>query len=790
MSRTFLKYSLIYRYRIAIILFLLIVILFLNLVPRPMFNEPCSTVVESREGRLLGARIAPDGQWRFPPSDSLPEKYRKCLLEFEDRYFYYHPGVNPVSLMKALAGNIRSGRVVRGGSTLTMQVCRLARKRESRSFYNKLVEIIWAFNLEARFSKSEILALYASHAPFGSNVVGLEAASWRYFSRLPADLSWAESAALAVLPNAPALVFPGRSGDKLKEKRDRLLTKLYRKRVIDSLTWKLSLAEPVPGKLQPLPSLASHLVDKAVRERPGLRTRSTVSYYLQEKVNELVYQQYRILEPNQIHNLAAVVTSVTDRSVLAYVGNVAESREENNNQVDCIIAPRSTGSILKPFLYSLALDQGLITKRMLLPDIPGRFGNFSPMNFDQGFDGAVPAEEALARSLNIPAVRLLKDFGYPPFYSFLKKAGMNYLKYQPDHYGLSLILGGCEASLWELSGMYLSCASILNHYLEDDGKGEENPFLPLRWTMEQVRKPDLDYFQPVIRPSSIYLTLTSLLEVKRPESEAGWQEFASTRKIAWKTGTSFGFRDGWAIGVTPGYVVGVWAGNADGEGRKGLTGVTAAAPLLFNIFYLLPVSDWFAKPTDDLDKTEICRQSGYLPGQNCDDKTTTEIPSGVRIPVCPYHRLIHLDSEGKFRVNGNCYPVTSMQHKTWFVLPPVMEYYFRQKNPLYAQLPPLKPGCEEVSVPMEFVYPREWNRLFLPTDIDGTPGKIIFELVHRQKEATVFWHLDNQYLGSTNGFHQFAIDAGEGSHTLSVIDNNGNRLTKIFRIVDKKMTGN
>lgn len=786
MKLKIIKYSGYFKAGFVTVSALIMILIFLISVPRTLFNDPFSTVLISREGNLLGARIARDGQWRFPPTDSIPVKYLKCLLNYEDRYFYFHPGVNPVAIIRAIKQNIRSGKVVSGGSTITMQVSRLARNNPERTYLNKLVEIIWASNLEIRFSKTEILRMYASHAPFGSNVVGLEAASWRYFSRRPSDLSWAEAATLAVLPNAPSLVYPGKSSGKLRDKRDKLLTRLLERSVIDSLTWRLATAEPVPGKLQPLPILAYHLTERAAREKPGERIRSTIDYYLQEKVYDLVVQHNNILKSNKINNIAVLVTSVNDKKVLAYIGNVYDGvQQEHNNHVDAAIAPRSTGSILKPFLYSLALDHGQITSRMLIPDIPGKFGGFSPMNFDQNFDGAVSAEEALARSLNIPAVRILKDFGVAPFYDFLKKAGMNHFKNTPDHYGLSLILGGCEASLWELAGMYTSYARILDNYQKYDGKGEENPFAGLLWNNDHEYVPHMGYYQPVIRPSAVYLTLTSLLNVKRPDSEAGWQGFASTRKIAWKTGTSFGFRDGWAVGVTPGYVVSVWTGNADGEGRQGLTGAMAAAPLLFDIFCLLPVTGWFSKPADDLQETAVCLQSGYLPGQYCEEMLKIEIPSGVKIPVCPFHQIVHLDRNEKYRVTDNCYPVSEMSHRNWFILPPVMEFYYRQKHPLYAVLPPLMENCEETAPVMDFIYPREWNRLFLPTDIDGTPGKIIFELAHRQNDACVYWHLDNAYMGETNGFHQFAISAGEGWHTIYAVDNKGNQIKKHFLIVNK-----
>jgi len=776
------------RFLFTVLFFIVAFIVFFFSVPHPLFNTPFSTVVESSDGKLLGARIAADQQWRFPEVDSVPQKYEKCLLLFEDRYFYFHPGINPVSVVRSLIQNIKERKIVSGGSTITMQVCRLARGERERSVKNKIIEMIWALNLELRFSKKTILKLYASHAPFGGNVVGLDAAAWRYFARPASELSWAESATLAVLPNAPSLIYPGKLDNRLKQKRDRLLAKLIEEKIIDSLTFRLSVAEPLPDKVNPLPIGAYHLVEKAVQKNSGQRIKSTIDGYLQAKVNELALQHRKILEANHIYNIAVVVSEVSTREAKAYIGNVFDGLETTHgNSVDVAMAPRSSGSILKPFLYCKMLDDGLITPQMLIPDIPTRFGGFTPLNFDQEFNGAVPAEQALARSLNIPAVKMLQNYGVPPFYSFLKKAGMNTLSRPPEHYGLSLILGGAEVTLWDLAGMYTSMVSILKNYNENDGYYETEPFKPLILKAEEIQtdKKSTERNQPVVQASSVFLTLQALLQVKRPESEAGWQEFASARNIAWKTGTSFGFRDGWAVGMNRDFVVSVWVGNADGGGRPGLTGVTAAAPLLFDVFALLPVSNWFNRPIDEMEEIKLCAESGYRPCANCDSTQTVWLPLGSKVEVCPWHERIHLNENNTYRVNADCYPVLKMIHKNWFVLSPAMEYYYKPRNPLYALLPPMIPGCSDEIQTMEFVYPREWNNLFIPTDLDGTPGQLIFDLVHRDRNATVYWHLDNKFLGNTSGIHQMAVRPETGWHVLNVTDQSGNSRIRRFFIAGK-----
>ncbi|WP_206081948.1 penicillin-binding protein 1C [Maribellus sediminis] len=768
-------------------LLLLLVLFFIGglFVPRPLFNTSYSTVVESSEGELLGARISGDEQWRFPPVDSIPDKYGKCVLSFEDKYFYAHPGVNLFSLARAFFLNVKARRIVSGGSTITMQLCRLARGQKERSVWNKLIEIFWALHVELRYSKSEILELYASHAPFGGNVVGLDAAAWRYFGRDPGQLSWAESATLAVLPNAPSLIYPGRLDQRLKQKRDKLLNQLLVENEMDSITYQLAISEPLPGKVNALPDIAFHLTEKANAEKRGQRIHSTIQYGLQNRVNEIVARHHQRLKSNLINNMAVLVVEIPSKKVLAYVGNTNSSDSiAHGNQVDIVQSPRSTGSILKPFLYCKMLDEGLLLPTMLVPDIPIRFGGFTPMNFDREYNGAVPAEEALARSLNIPAVHLLRDFGVGPLYSFLRKTGMSTLKEQPGHYGLSLILGGAEIELWDLAGMYASLGTILKRYENEDGFYSSKPFSPLIWD-EEIPVLEEQRTQPFVRAASVYSTLDALLKVKRPESETGWEHFAHSRKIAWKTGTSFGFRDAWAVGVTSRYVVAVWCGNADGEGRAGLTGITAAAPVMFDVCEALPFSEWFQVPDDEMQTIDVCAESGYRPGEFCEKRIEVQVPQGNKVGVCPWHERIHFNNEKTYRVNANCYPVSEMQHQNWFVLPPALEYYFKRQNVLYATLPPLMPGCSETEQQMEFIYPREWNRLFIPVDLDGTPGKIIFDLAHRSGNVIVYWYLDDSFIGTTKNVHQFELRPEAGWHSITVTDNLGNSITKKFLVVNQ-----
>lgn len=757
------------------------------LSPLPSFNAPLSTVVQARDGSLLGARLADDGQWRFPVSGQVPEKFEKCLLTFEDSWFYYHPGINPVSVFRAMASNIKAGKIVRGGSTITMQVARISRGNKTRSYKEKIFEMLSALKLELFRSKKKILQLYASNAPFGGNTVGLEAAAWRYSGRPATDITWAEAAVLAILPNSPALVFPGKNQEILKTRRDELLRRIYARKYIDSLTLVLALDEPLPGEPKPLPSLAPHLLDHFCATSRGENIRTTIDPVLQERANELLNRHQKDLEGNYIFNSACLIVDVETGNVLAYVGNsTLEDAPAHGGNVDIIRSLRSTGSILKPLLYAGMQKSGDILPNTLIPDIPTRFPGFAPKNFDQSFSGAVSASSALSQSLNIPAVKMLQKFYPEKFLDLLHRTGFTSFKNPVEYYGLSIILGGGETSLWELTGVYASLSRVLNRFNSEKKYYREDyhpPVLIQEQVVKPIKKEDPD---PPLSASSIWLTYEALQRVNRPESESGWQYFSSSPDLAWKTGTSFGFRDGWAVGTTPRYVVGVWVGNATGEGRPGLTGITAAAPLMFDLVNLMGSGSWFKTPDEDLTTIRVCSRTGYRAGPDCPE--TIEAPAclnGLRSEACPYHKLIHLNKSKTRQVTSECISPDEIINESWFVLPPAMEYFYKKKHSEYRTLPPMAPGCStSKNMPvMEFIYPTPEIKIFIPRDQTGELTRVIAEVVHRNPAKKIFWHLDETYLGTTQYIHQLELSAASGSHILTVVDEDGNSIRCGFTVI-------
>jgi len=753
-------------------------------LPSPLFQVDYSTVLLSRSNALLGAHITDDQQWRFPPSAQVPEKFAQALIFIEDKRFYQHWGVDFLALLRAVYSNLREQRVVSGASTLSMQVIRLASGQPRRTYLEKLREVWLAWQLEWHYSKAEILALYAAHAPFGGNVVGLEAAAWRYFGRGSQDLSWAESALLAVLPNNPALLHLGRNRAALQAKRDALLGKLHDQGLLSEVDWQLALFEPLPNKPQSFPRLAPHLLASLKTQKTHSKQvfQSHLDASLQQHVTQSLNRHSQRLQQHRIYNAAALVIDNQNMQVLAYVGNSQSLRQDQGHAIDMLRQPRSTGSLLKPFLYALMLQAGELTPSMLVADTPQQYGNFRPQNYDRRYRGAVSAKQALALSLNLPAMQLLQEYGINRFHAFLREAGFESLKHTPEHYGLSLVLGGAEASLWQLASLYARLA----HRVVFPQTDAFIPNVSVGTLTGTLHVPSQSMKRENIDPGAAWLTLQALLEVARPDTEAYWHYFQNTRKVAWKTGTSFGHRDAWAIGVTPAYTVAVWVGNASGNGRPELIGVDAAAPLLFNIFQQLPPTTWFKRPHTRLKEIEVCANDGFLANGYCNSRSESVPATSHFKRLSPHNRRIHLDASGRWQVHSGCEAVADMQHRNWFILPPHQAFYYQQSHLDYRSVPPYRDDCQVAGsrhMPLDVVYPPANSQIMIPIDLDGRSSQVVFQAVHRQPKQRLFWHLNEEFLGSTEHFHQWVLAVSEGKHRLIVLDEQGRRVERVFEVL-------
>ena len=680
-----------------------------------------------------------------------------------------------------------------------MQVMRLAGGNTNRSIVQKIWEILQATRLEWSYSKKEILQMYAMHAPFGGNVVGLEAAAWKYFQRPAKDLSWAESATLAVLPNAPSLIHMHKNRTLLKEKRNRLLDKLYAQNAFDEETLILSKLEDLPPPPQALPQLAKHLLDRIQVSGKNNVIASTIDIQIQKQVSEILNRAYTHLAANEIHNAAALVIDIESKGILAYVGNIPNLEQAHQGAVDIIPAPRSSGSILKPFLYAAMLHDGECMPEQLYPDVPTNFGTYTPKNFNVQYNGAISARAMIERSLNIPSIYMLNQYGVLRFMHKLQKLGMTTLKNNANHYGLTLILGGAETKLIDLATMYSGMAKSLAQYRLYDGQYDKRNYQPVSFLkgdmVSVLNSLDKDYLQKEapLNAAAIWHTFEAMQEVVRPEDEANWRAFNSSQKIAWKTGTSFGFRDAWAVGCTPKYVVAVWAGNATGEGRPGLIGVRAAAPIMFDIFNALGNNTtWFDKPHDAMQTMHICKQSGMKANPYCKTIEAKDIAiSTAKTGLCTYHQEIYLSPDGKYRATSECFLPYEMKKDTFFVLPAAQAYFYKQYHLLEKSLPPYHPNCQNTvekqnKKSIAFLYPHKNNlKIYIPTLLSEEKSSIVFEVAQSGKKTALYWHLDNEFITTTTEIHKLALQPSIGKHIITVVSETGETIAYNFEVLNE-----
>ncbi|OFX88055.1 MAG: penicillin-binding protein 1C [Bacteroidetes bacterium GWF2_33_16] len=735
-------------------------------LPNPLFNTDYSLIIKDESGKMLRVFLNKNEQWCLPLEDSIPvpEKLKTAVITYEDQYFYWHPGVNPVSLVRAIYQNISEKRIVSGASTISMQVARL-RKRESRSYSQKIKEMFLALKINLYYSKDEILDLYLHHAPYGGNIIGYRTASKRYFDKDPRELSWGEAATLAVLPNAPGMVSPSANKKQLQIKRDQLLQKLFNKKVIDKETYDLALLEPLPDREYRFKIVAPHLSQTIKNSNPkGKIITTTIDFELQDYLEQVTKQYVAFQRRQGIKNGAVLVVETKTGKVKAYVGSQGFFDAEGLGQVDGVMASRSSGSLLKPFLYALAIDEGIIIPQTLVKDVPSYFDAFSPNNADEKFNGIVTAKDALIRSLNVPAVRLLNTYGVYRFYSFLQNAGVSTLFRTAEDYGLPLIIGGAEINAWDISMLFRGMANR--------GSFSPNYYLVADSVTVNDKSPQL------ISSGACYLTLEMLNELKRPGAEYYWDQYQNQKPLAWKTGTSYGHKDAWAVGVSPQWTIAVWIGNFDGEGNKNLSGPGSAGPLLFDVFNYLkgdPTQKWFEKIEMDFKEVCICKETGFLAGDYCDDKDTVEVPIYMNpLRLCPFHYNVFLDTEEKYAVCSYCWE-PGYHEKHYLLYPADVTYYLRLRGQIIEKIPEHNPLCDKRSGinPLEFLYPTDSALIQIPRDFDGQYQKIISKIAHQTPTKNVFWYLDDFYLGSTKENHSKAIELSKGWHEIIVIDEDG-----------------
>ena len=748
------------------------------LMPLPKFRPSYSKILYSKEGVLLSATISQDQQWCFPMDEEIPQKLKDCIVTYEDEYFYYHPGVNPVAITKALIENLKDGRTKRGASTIPMQVMRMKNKHAQRNWYNKLKETIGAIKYSLLNRDKTILREWCEIAPFGGNTIGIKAASLRYFGRSIDKLSWSEYALLAVMPNGPSSANLTKNRNSLQKKRDFLLRKLHKNSHFDASELELYLGEDLPIETKSIPQHGYHLLLFLSKKYPEKFVfRSTIPYDIQIRMEELFDRESSFLKIDDIRNIAAIVIDVKSNQLLAYQGNV-KAANGKFSYVDVAQAPRSYGSLLKPLLYAHTLETAQLLPNEMVADIPTAIGDFQPENFDKKYRGAVPFEEVLIQSLNVPSVRVLNTVGMQSFYELIKQLDIAYLNKGADHYGLSIILGGGESSLWDLSRIYKGLAQ--NYH------GFSDPYREVEILSDEVLHKSKSVFS--FSAGTMDHLVKAMSDLTRPREEKSWQMYGTDYKIAWKTGTSYGHKDAWAIGFNGQYMVAIWVGNEGGEGRFDLTGITKAAPVMFKVFNVLPDNKWFDTQPQYAKKEliTVCIESGKIAGPLCKKthKITTDHTS-FKYQPCNYHQEVLVNKEG-LAVSESCADI-AVRKDTIFVLPSYMEYYYKSAHMNYLGLPAHDPSCQPSSSACKIIYPYDGLKIFLPKESIDKQNDLIVKAYHREKDAKLYWFVDNDYKTLTVATpHDCVLKISVGLHKLTITDQWGNKDQVTFEILKKE----
>lgn len=815
-------------------------------LPKARLHPPPSRIVLDRNGEWLRAFLAADGMWRFSRqlsvisrekrdffltgnrlsaaashSASVSPWLHRAMLTSEDRWFYYHFGINPVSIAGALYDNLKAGEVVRGGSTITMQLARLMEPK-ARNIPNKFFEMFRALQLELAYSKSEILTFYFNMLPYGGNIVGSATASRFYFNKPQHALSLGEAVLLAAIPNSPERLRPDKFPDGARKARAKLLNRLLALGQISEPQRREALQEPIPTKRYPLPFKAPHLSRLVTRRAAPTAARletvppadgwiyTTIDVKTQETASR-VLQEYLESAPADVSTGAVVVMDTKSRQVLAMVGSHDFFDSRASGQVNGALAPRSPGSTLKPFVYALAMEQGLITPGTLVFDVPVAYAGYQPVNYDGKYNGYVTARRALARSLNIPAVNLYAQLEKNALPTFLRQAGVSTLA-PAKKYGLSLVLGGCEVNLLELTTLYAGLANM----------GE---FAPYQLTLLNPRRPNsrrqgstltksnhsavpaveaiarqgdavgnhadkktvATMPQRLLREETSFIVTEMLTTLQRPDFPVAFESTMNLPKIAWKTGTSYGHRDAWCIGYSPRFTIGVWLGNFDGKGSPLLSGTEVATPILFALFTVLTAQDtheWFTRPKE-MKTREVCALSGHPVSSYCPTrKRDVYIPGVSQVGVCTIHKRIYVDKTTGHSVCSRCWRTganTSVIVEEW---PATAATWLAENGFAVPVFPPHNPLCTGTlagAAPI-ILSPAKDTVYYIRDGVPLEHQKIRLSASISNRTQQLFWFLDGELIFKGRAGQPVFLTPVKGAHVLTCVDGEGRSTSLPFRI--------
>lgn len=726
-----------------------------NRVPKE-FERRYGQVVLDERGEIIGAYINKDEQWHLKSSGKIPEKLKEAVLNYEDRNFYSHRGIDFKAVVRAVRDNLFQRRRT-GASTITMQVAKAFAPKE-RSYFNKYREMVQAVKLERYFTKDEILLMYLNNAPYGGNIEGYRTASLLYFQKNPEELTWAEGALLAVLPNSPGLIHVEKNREKLLTKRDTLLKKMLERGIITEKQYEMSKMEPIPDKRYNFKSLAQHFTRRVVNETDEKEIKTTIDSQLQEKIEKIVKDYSDYLKSEGIANASVLVVDNHTYEIKSYVGSQDFYDFSTNGQVDGVKALRSPGSVLKPFLYALAIDEGIVAPESKVSDVPLYFSNFTPQNANRMYYGMIEIREALIKSLNVPFVELLQEYGVEKFFYFLKNI-LEFKDNDPSRYGLSLILGTKELSVENIAQLYA-------------GLGNYGNFKKLKYISDTKDEQG----EQLISKGAAYLTLNTIRELERPGLE---KMYIEKNPVSWKTGTSYGRRDGWAAGVTPDWTVVVWVGNFTGQGNSNLTGVTSGGKLLFNIFNILPKkSSSFVPPEEHLYSLKVDSETGYRLKYDLPFKEILYPTEAKPLKVSPYYKKVFLNKKGE-EVDSRSEDFIESEERIVLSYPIEIINYFIRENIDISNI--FSGKTKEKSV--KFIYPTENLKIILPKDFDGEKGVIV--KVANLKGQELYWYLNREYIGRDNT-NEKSFNLPEGEYEITVVAENGETEKVKFEITKNR----
>ena len=735
------------------LLFLLLNILF------PLRDKiEYATIVTDAKGNVVNAFLTKDEKWRMKTElREISPLLRKTIMAKEDKYFYYHPGINPVALSRAFIKNLVRLKRTSGASTITMQVARAMEPRK-RTIISKSVEMFRAFQLEWKYSKEEILQLYLNLVPYGGNIEGVKAASLLYFKKDPDHLSLAEITALSIIPNRPSSLLIGENNELIIKERNRWLRKFAADKVFTKKEIEDAVSEPLLAYRSELPHFIPHLARHLKNQDNEQLVTTNIDLNTQLKVEKLVEDYVRTLRLKSIRNASVVIIENATHKVVTYVGSASFTDTTDGGQVNGAAAIRQPGSTLKPLLYGLCLDEGLLTPKAIINDVPVNYNGYAPENYDQKFNGLVTVEYALEHSLNIPAVKSLMLLGKDELISKLKALNFNQIRKDQNKLGLSLVLGGCGTTLEELTGLFSAFAN--------DGVFVAPKYLQTDSGTRQVR---------VLSASANYMVTDILSKVNRPDFPLNWQATERMPKIAWKTGTSYGRKDAWSIGYNKKYTVGVWVGNFSGQGVPEISGANTATPLLFKIFNTIDYNndgDWFS-PAKDCGLRQVCSETGLPPGPNCTNLISDYfIPLISSTTICQHLQEIKISADESISYCSNCAPAAGFKKEMFRIIAPEIQEYFLINNIAFKKIPPHNPECETIfkGNGPNITSPLNGNEYYINKK---SPEPLQLTAFAGNDVSRLYWYVNDKFYKATTAREKQFFIPDEGPVKISCTDDKG-----------------